>query len=491
MRSLKKAAESSHREHAMANQYDISISPDTVAMSLTEVFTVTVTNLGTSDERRARAKGALDDPPSLTNSVVIGIPYGNSDTDLPPSLGDGNCTPITPGWNCGRRTTSSGVVFVFWPSKGTKFDVGTQAQMTLPSFVISTVASGPSTIQTLTTLGGVDENQDITVTKVLPPLAVQNFTATPLTVGAQQRTTLAWQVTGASQVQITPGVGTFPAPNKFLWNSSTTALPSQTRGESTFQAIATTGDQREASQPITVYLSPPTASLSLSTNGPIDASDAQGNWTTVIASWATQYATTANLSDGSSNPRVPLQCPSYPLTPGASLIGNGNAVSETLTASGFPPPAKSSQTITFNPARILYFKYANPDLTGIMFQALGSTNGGGAITQPVSGGPFIFTVTGPGGPLVQYLGKNDTRTQVMYFNANPPSVASGGTVTLSWITNNATSLLLQPGSVSLTVVPNFGVGTTTVNPTATTNYVLTATGPNGTVTSTLTVTVSA
>src|SRR5262252_2580919 len=108
------------------------------------------------------------------------------------------------------------------------------------------------------------------------------------TVGARQRTTLAWQVTGASQVQITPNVGTFPAPNKFLWNSSTTALPSQTQGQTNFQAIAMTGDQRQKSAPITVYLSSPSASLSLSTNGPIDASDAQGNWTQVIASWTTE-----------------------------------------------------------------------------------------------------------------------------------------------------------------------------------------------------------
>jgi len=475
----------------MANQYDISISPDTVDMSLTVTFTVTVTNRGPSDESAAPAEGALGDPPPATNAVVIKIPYGNRDTDLTPSLGSGGGTPITPGWNSGQKTTSSGIVFVFWPAKGTKFDVGAQAQMTLPPLVISTVASGPSTVQTLTTLGGVDESQDITVTKQLPPLAVLNFTATPGTVGARQRTTLAWQVTGASQVQITPNVGTFLAPNKFLWNSSTTALPSQTQGQTNFQAIAMTGDQRQKSAPITVYLSSPSASLSLSTNGPIDASDAQGNWTQVIASWTTEYATTAWLSDGSSNDQVALQCPSYPLTPGASLVGSGNTVTETLTAKGFSPPATSPQTITFNPARILYFKYVDPGLTSFTFQAVGSTNGGGAVTQPMPGGPYIFTVTGPGGPLVQYLGKNDTHTQVMYFNADPTSVASGGSVTLSWITNNATSLLLQPGNVPLTVVPNFGVGTTTVNPTATTNYVLTATGPSGTVTSALTVTVPA
>jgi len=102
----------------------------------------------------------------------------------------------------------------------------------------------------------------------------------------------------------------------------------------------------------------------------------------------------------------------------------------------------------------------------------------------------MLTVTGPGGHLVQYLGKNDTHTQVMYFNAAPASVASGAPVTLSFITNNATSLLLMPGNLTPAVVPNFGIGTQQVNPTVTTDYVLTATGPSGSVTSTLTVTVT-
>jgi hypothetical protein len=197
----------------------------------------------------------------------------------------------------------------------------------------------------------------------------------------------------------------------------------------------------------------------------------------------------AYLSDGSSNNRVALQEQSYPLKPGASLTGSNSSVTETLKATGYPPAAISSQTITFNPARITYFKFASAGLTGMEFQALGSTNGG-AITQPQPSGPFILTVTGPGGPLEQYLGKNDTHTQVMYFTANPPSVASGGAVTLSWITNNATSLKLQPGNISLTVVPNFGVGTQQVSPTATTDYVLTAIGSTGAVTSTLTVAVT-
>src|SRR4029078_1399912 len=93
-------------------------------------------------------------------------------------------------------------------------------------------------------------------------------------------------------------------------------------------------------------------------------------------------------------------------------------------------------------------------------------------------------------PLVRAPRKTTPHTQVMYFNAAPASVASGAPVTLSFITNNATSLLLMPGNLTPAVVPNSGIGTQQVNPTVTTDYVLTATGPSGSVTSTLTVTVT-
>src|SRR4051812_16190724 len=419
-----KRARARAEEKVMARQYEISISPQSVEMSLTQLLTLTVMNNGPSDAALQAVRG---EPPPIDNCVTIAIPYGDADSDLTKSLTGNEGTALTQGWNCASTIQSSGRVFIFWPTKGTKFDPGDQAQMTLTLQIsTSSAPATPTTVQTNTTLGGVDEDQNIIVTKVMPPLAVVNFSAEPLTVGAQQRTTLSWQVTGASQVVVTPAVGTFPAPNQFLWNPSTVVLPPQTQAQTTYQAFAETGDQRQASKPITIYLACPTAKLSVSTNGPIDASDAQGDWTEVDVSWVTQYATMAFLSDGSSNPRVPLQGKSIPpLTPGASLVGSNNTVTETLKATGFGSPAFSAQTITFNPARINYFKFVSSDFTGMAWEAIGSTNGGGAVTQPTPGAAFILTVLGPGGPLVQYLGKKDTHTQVMYFNAAPASVVSG------------------------------------------------------------------
>ena len=69
------------------------------------------------------------------------------------------------------------------------------------------------------------------------------------------------------------------------------------------------------------------------------------------------------------------------------------------------------------------------------------------------------------------------------FTANPPSITSGGSSTLSWSVTDASTLSISPGIGTVT-------GTSTsVSPTATTTYTLTATNSAGSVTASVTVTV--
>ncbi len=69
------------------------------------------------------------------------------------------------------------------------------------------------------------------------------------------------------------------------------------------------------------------------------------------------------------------------------------------------------------------------------------------------------------------------------FSANPTSITSGQSATLSWATTNATSCTINGSSVSVD-------GSMTVSPTSTTTYTLTATGAGGTVSQDVTVTVN-
>jgi len=69
--------------------------------------------------------------------------------------------------------------------------------------------------------------------------------------------------------------------------------------------------------------------------------------------------------------------------------------------------------------------------------------------------------------------------------AMPSTIESGQSVTLSWTSENATSLDLQPGVGAVQ-----SSGSTSVSPTESTTYTLTATGSGGTATATARVTVT-
>ncbi|HTX75715.1 MAG TPA: hypothetical protein VMD29_05860 [Terracidiphilus sp.] len=73
------------------------------------------------------------------------------------------------------------------------------------------------------------------------------------------------------------------------------------------------------------------------------------------------------------------------------------------------------------------------------------------------------------------------------FTANPTSIASGGSSTLSWTTTHATSVAITPGTFTSTSAS----GSTTVSPTATTTYTLTATNSAGSATATAQVSITA
>lgn len=73
---------------------------------------------------------------------------------------------------------------------------------------------------------------------------------------------------------------------------------------------------------------------------------------------------------------------------------------------------------------------------------------------------------------------------ILSFTAEPSTILQGGPSVLSWSVEGATALLLNPGEVDVT-----GISATTVSPSATTAYTLTATGPGGSTDAAVTVTV--
>lgn len=66
--------------------------------------------------------------------------------------------------------------------------------------------------------------------------------------------------------------------------------------------------------------------------------------------------------------------------------------------------------------------------------------------------------------------------KVISFIASPPNISSGQSVVLTWQTENATSITIQPGVGNVSTS-----GTKEVTPASTTKYTLTASSENGTV----------
>jgi hypothetical protein len=96
-------------------------------------------------------------------------------------------------------------------------------------------------------------------------------------------------------------------------------------------------------------------------------------------------------------------------------------------------------------------------------------------------GPATSTAT------VTINGSTPGKPTISSFSANPTSIASGSSSTLSWTTAGAASIAITPGTFTSTSA----TGSTSVSPTATTTYTLTATNASGSATSTAKVTLIA
>ena len=139
-----------------------------------------------------------------------------------------------------------------------------------------------------------------------------------------------------------------------------------------------------------------------------------------------------------------------------------------------------------NPITFSWAQTVGPPVT------LSAPNGPITTFTAVAGQSFSFRLTvkdnyGGQGSAYVYV---STRTAapgpvVALFTANPPSITTGQSSTLSWSVTNATTVTISGVNGNLPLS-----GSTSVSPTQTTTYTLTATGPTGSTTAQQTVTVT-
>lgn len=323
------------------------------------------------------------------------------------------------------------------------------------------------------------------VTIVIQPAQVPNppptitFTSSPPTISMGETCTLTWQTANASTVTINNGIG-----NVGL-NGTHQVTPGQT---TTYELTAVgPGGATMAETIVTVTYLPPRIQFAAH-----PASIFPG--ATATLSWSSEYADACVIEPGiglvelSGSINVsPAQTTIYTL---AATGPGGTVTVEAPVAVTVPSPILSlsavPQTITAGQSAILTWNSANAD-TLWLEPGLGAVAPSGSLSvSPTQTTTYTITGSGPGGTTLEQTTVSVTDPPpTVIFSADPPAIQAGQGTTLSWSTTYAQTVEIDQniGTVDLS-------GTRTISPGQTTTYTLTATGPGGTTTTQINVTVS-
>jgi phospholipase C len=184
----------------------------------------------------------------------------------------------------------------------------------------------------------------------------------------------------------------------------------------------------------------------------------------VLVSVVTCGTNSSSKTNSSQIPTVTVTVNNSSITAGQSVTltwTSTNATSITITPSVGQSPLPLSGSVSLSPT-------ANTTYTAVAAGAGGTAQK--TVTVSVTGTPLVL-------PTVS-------------FTATPTSVMVGSLVTFTWVTTNATTFSVTP---SIQAEDDIGMalsGTTTIVASSTQTYVATAIGPGGTVTQSVTVTLT-
>jgi hypothetical protein len=330
-------------------------------------------------------------------------------------------------------------------------------------------------------VSGLTASANTTVT-TQRSLQVVRFSATPSQIAAGQSSTLAWNVTNATSVNIS-GVGSGLNPQ-----GTATVSPTQT---TTYNLTATGPGGQSITASVTVTVGASKPAIIRFTAAPTQINQGQ----TSLLSWTTTGASTVTISNGvgtvaanGSQSVSPSATTTYTLTAtGADGVTSVTAaVTVTVGGGGVP----SVLSFTASPTVIatggqssLCWNVSNAQTITIQ-PGPGTVTGASGCTTvtPTATTTYVLTATNAVGPIQAVVTVSVGAVQILSFSANPAfSPASGAPVVLSWTTQSATSV-----TVTGTGVPGGAQpvnGSITVNPTANSDYTLTAYGPGGPVSS--------
>ena len=357
------------------------------------------------------------------------------------------------------------------------------------SATTGSVAVSPTTTTTYTlTATGPSgpTTQTVQVTVGASTAQILRFAASPANIATGAQSTLSWTTSGATTVSISPGIGTVAA------NGSTTVSPAST----TVYTISATGtDGKTVTAAAQVTVGAVTAQIVRFAASP--NSIASGAQTTL--SWSTTNATSVSISPGigtvAANGSATVS-PSVTTVYTISATGtDGKTVTATVQVTVGAVTAQilrfaaSPGTIGLGAQTTLSWSTSNATSVSIS-PGIGTVTANGSTTvSPAATTSYTISATGADGKTVTAVAtvtvSGSAIPQIVSFVATPTSISPGQSTQICWQVTGATSISIAPG-----IGTNLNANAcSTVTPSATTTYTLTATNAVGQVQGNLTVNV--
>ncbi len=336
------------------------------------------------------------------------------------------------------------------------------------------------------------------------PLPTVSFSASPDTISIGDSSTLAWSSENAESCEIAPDIG------DVLPNGSLQVSPLQT----TTYTITATGPGGSNSAPITVTVEVPQPEPTVNINASPETIDPEGEIASSLLTWSATDAETCIIVPEIGEGEVggcegqfevsPFETTTYTIT--ATGAGGTATASVTVTVESAPPVPIviiSASPEVVDPegevaSSILTWSSTNaescfiePEIGNV---SLNSDEGEGGIeVYPTETTTYSISATGPGGTTTDSV-------TVIVGNSNPaPTVNISASLEVIDPESGVTNTLLMwsaTNSEVCTFAPEIGGGEIEscegqfeVSPTETTTYTITAIGPGGSATDSVTVTV--
>lgn len=413
---------------------------------------------------------------SLT--LVMSVPLSGPAVSFATTDGIFVALPVQGGSNTPLVTTLTGVTpktpvkpWTAAPPAGGKIVIRTQNPITLQpgdsvsfefdSLPIVTVTSptNPS-VSVTTSIGGKTSQTPVPVTVQLATPGIIAW-ANPPVIGLNSRAKLQWSTIGGTIVRAI-GFSTNLVPSGYKDFSvdtppnGTTVNPTVDIGSGggsqhtySVQLLSEPGDvQQGTTQNVTFTLHQPfIAQFGFLTGDRVVSAVTIPFLGTVTVTWNCKFVDPDQGVTLSYNQTASQNLPVYQMTvdPSIGLPVNTSTVKLVLRAPGYSGTQTAVITVTYEPIRILYFKYSVWTVSNgvdVLSNPVVATSP--AVGYSISGNDQLscLTVNGPGGPLIQHLGTgSEAYVEIRYFSPSAAVVANQP-FTLQWFTHNATTLTL-------------------------------------------------